>query len=90
MKTSQEELQKKKQEQQFTSNDGRRLQELQEEMIPLKRTALGVAAKQNAKAVVMHLEMLDDDDKQELLRALTDDQAKRRGQPKDDNNYGVL
>jgi hypothetical protein len=38
----------------FTHEDGRRMTQLKQEIIPMKDTALGVAAKQNAKAVMMH------------------------------------
>jgi hypothetical protein len=74
----------------FTSKDGRRLQELQQQLIPLKETALGVAAKQNAKAVAAHLDKLHESDKNELLEVLEADRKARTGQPKDDDNYGVI
>jgi hypothetical protein len=74
----------------FTSKDGKRLTELQNELIPLKDTALGVAAKQNAKAVAAHLDKLDETDKDELLAALQANNNSRRGQLKDERNYGEL
>jgi hypothetical protein len=75
----------------FTSADGHCLQQLQQELLPLKETALGLAAKQNAKAVAAHLDKLDYSDKEELLQALQlDQQSHPRGQPKDDDNYGIL
>jgi hypothetical protein len=73
-----------------TSKDGRRLQQLKQQMIPLKETALGFAAKQNAKAVAAHLDKLNDSDKKELLEALEADRKTHRGQPNDDDNYGAI
>ena len=51
----------------------------------MKETALGVTAKQNVRAVINHLDDLDDTEKQDLLAALTKDT--KRGLPKDDSAY---
>jgi hypothetical protein len=68
----------------FTSADGRRLQLLKAGLIPLRETALGVAAKQNASAVLSHIDQLDDSDEDRLFQALY---KKRKGKPKDDRDY---
>jgi hypothetical protein len=74
------------QEDMFNHNDGKRLTSLKnpQNVIPLRETALGVAAKQNANAVLHHLDALEDSDEEKLFAALS---KKRRGNLKDDNNY---
>ena len=69
----------------FTAAEGERLEQLQKGEMSLKETALGNPAKQNARAVIHHLDELDSDEKAQLLLALTKDD--KRGQPKDDRDY---
>jgi hypothetical protein len=69
----------------FNHNNGKRLKSLKnpQNLIPLQETALGVAAKY-ANAVLHHLNVLEDSDKEKLFLALS---KKQRGNLKDDNNY---
>ena len=77
----------------FNARDGARLEELRKGLVPLKDTALGVAAKQNVNAVINNLQHIDHDERQRLLDAIfkmdPPDQPQRKpeGKPKDDNNY---
>ena len=70
----------------FSCQDGRRLTELKNpnNLIPLSETALGVAAKQNANAVINNMDELQDAEIKMLFEALS---KKFNGQPKDDNDY---
>ena len=74
------------QEDMFNHHDGKRLTELKNpfHLIPLSETALGVAAKQNANAVLHNLDDLEESDEEKLFQALY---KKRRGNLKDDSNY---
>ena len=73
-----------KEQNMFGHANGRRLQELQKNTIPLRETALGVAAKQNANAVINNLSELDNSDEERLFQALS---KKRTANLKDDRDY---
>ena len=75
----------------FNAEDGRRLEELRSGLVPLRETALEVAAKQNASVLINSLHHLDESERQKLLQALqestTDDDNKPLGNLKDDRHY---